>query len=177
MSDVSKDKNIIDRFRDRAVEFNRLYNTLSAQGSDVVNNYPAVAAEYNKLITSGDAIRDSISTVTGGIDSVVSWYNSLFGKDEGLKGFGLLPLVPIAVVATSVAAMGKWGRDVFLFQRRLTEIKRLEEQGMPPGRAADIVGGKAPGVFAGITREVMVPLTIGGVSLLALWMLMRNGKK
>ena len=177
MSDVTEDKNIIQRFRDRALEFNRLYESLRAKRVDV-SQYPALAVEYNKLVTTGDSIRNSIRTVTGGIDSVVGWYNSVFGDDkEGLKGLGVLPLVPVAVAVTAIAAMGKWGRDVYLFDRRLTEVKRLEDTGISPGRAADIVGGKAPGIFAGVTREVMIPVTVGGVSLIALWMWFKYGKK
>lgn len=107
-----------------------------------------------------------------------AWIETVFGDDkEGLKGLGVLPLVPVAVAVTAIAAMGKWGRDVYLFDRRLTEVKRLEDTGISPGRAADIVGGKAPGIFAGVTREVMIPVTVGGVSLIALWMWFKYGKK
>jgi hypothetical protein len=170
---ATADKSMIENFRDKARIFIERYEKLKRMDADV-RKYPALHQEYTALVGKGTTIRNSVRTVTGGIDNVVGWFNSIFGNDQTpqLDGLGLLPLIPVAVVIASVAAMGKWGSDVYLFERRLNEAKRLENTGMTPGEAAKIVGEREPpGLIAGVTREVMVPLSIAGVLIAGLiWM-------
>lgn len=171
-------KSMMENFRDKAKAFIYRYEKLKSLDADV-KKYPELRSEYVGLVGRGTKIRDSIRTVTGGIDNVVGWFNSVVGNDKNtqLKGLGLLPLIPVAVVIASLAAMGKWGGDVYMFERRLNEIKRLENTGMSPEKASGIVADReAPGLIAGITREVMVPLSIASVVLVAGWYWANRGR-
>jgi len=170
------DVGMLQNFKNKATAFNQKFEKLKTMRSQVAN-YPALNREFNTLVNRGASIKTTISTITGGVDSVVQWFNNLFGKSDQVNGLGLLPLIPIAIVAGSLVAMGKFATDIFLFQRRFEETKRLEQRGIKPARAAEIVAGKAPiGVIAGMTREVMIPVTIAGTLLIAGWYFL-NAKK
>lgn len=173
---ASANKSMMQNFRDKARSFNLKYTRLQAMQNDV-RKYPALNIEYQKLMGDGATIRNTIRRVTGGIDNVVGWFNNIFGRDTQLKGMGLLPLIPVAVVIASLAGMGKWASDVYMFERRFEEIKRLERAGLSPEKASDLVSEKEPtGIIAGMTREIMVPMTVAGVVLIAGWFLLKNGK-
>jgi len=177
MNDKQADKSALEKFRDKARIFQVKLKNLQSMKNDV-KKYPALQAEYNELVGKGSSIRSTIRTITGGVDNVVSWWNSIFGSDTKLNSMGFLPLIPIAIVAGSVAAMGKWARDAYMFNRRFEEIKRLEKKGISPGKAAEIVAGKEPrGIVAGVAREVMIPVTLAGVALTVGWYLFNNAKK
>lgn len=163
------DRGLMQRFRDSALRFNAQFARLTQQRNDV-SRFPALQSDYNKLISEGSNIRNSIRAVTGGIDNVVGWFNNLFGS-RGQAQLNAWPaLIPVAVVVASMAALGKWAENVYLFERRLTESKRLEELGMPPQDAADVAAGRAT---SGWMKTIIVPLTVITLG----WLFLRNEKK
>lgn len=98
------DVGMLQNFKNKATAFNQKFEKLKTMRSQVAN-YPALNREFNTLVNRGASIKTTISTITGGVDSVVQWFNNLFGKSDQVNGLGLLPLIPIAIVAGSLVAM------------------------------------------------------------------------
>jgi hypothetical protein len=101
--------------------------------------------EYNDLLSRGSTIRNTVETVTSMIDAVSGaytsskdWITSLFGVEE--PNLGVLPLIiPAAVIVASLAAMGKWIKDTYIFNRKMDEIAKLEAKGIDPVTASKIM--------------------------------------
>ena len=90
---------------------------------------------------------------------------AIFGTIEELEnvGLGLLPLIPIAVVAASLAAIAKWTYDYNIFMKKIQEQRRLEADGIDPVTASNIVAKKnAPGFFNLNTKKLLPIAAIAG---------------
>lgn len=171
------DIGLLQRFRDVAEVFALQLDGLPMKYAGA-KRYPAVAAEYRRLMVRGATIKNAIRRITGGIDDVSTWFSDLFSRSE-LNSMGFWPVIAasVAAVAIAMAAIRKWSRDVYLTDRAYEEARRLEGAGLSPREAASLARGQTPGVLAEIAREVITPLTIGAVSLIAFWMVFKNGKK
>jgi len=175
------DLSVIDQFKKQARDFWRLYTTMGDDARFVATQNNSVQKEYADLMSRGQTIRSGVeratSVVDGAgsmIDSARNWFSDTFGLSglryaEGLAGtqLGFIPLIPIAVVAGSLALIGKWVNDALVFNRRINEMKRLQSQGMTPNQAANIIDKIMPkGFGASVTGLVMPIALVGAIVLL-----------
>lgn len=159
----------LDRFRAKAREFIDAFNRLTS-----LDVPPALQSEYSRLYAVGNTVKNTVQaltrtvdTVVGAISSAAGYVGSIFGFNgvepvqaavrDTFNGryrsarFGALPLIPIAAIVAAIAAMTSFISDVYLFERKVTEQKRLESQGVAPQQAAQIVNQSVrPGLLASV---------------------------
>ncbi len=168
---TGSEKSAIERFKNEARRFWAEWNSLGQKRAIVARQSPEIRREYVDLMARGQTVRSSIETITGLIDkaanayeSVKSWLSDTFGLGgvelEQQTQLGLLPLIPIAAIGLSLAAMGKWISDAYQLNRRLDEIQRLENKGLSPQQAAQVVAKTMPKGFFSGAGSVMVPLIL-----------------
>lgn len=170
--------NLVGQFKQRAREFMAVWNTLQSKASDV-SRFPALQKEYADLNRRAGFIKTSITKITNTVDSIMGWFRSVFGLSgvESLEGLGILPLLPIAIIAGALTLIGKWISDVYIFNKKLEEQKRLEPL-VGVTQASRIVQRTGPqGMFASFGRNIMPVLLIGGALLLFGPMLFKQFKK
>ena len=165
-----QEKGVITRFKNKAREFWNVWQSLdSKQGAEAVN-LPEFKAEYEALMDRGLSIKGTVENVTAIIDRVANaydgvkvWINDTFGLD-GIQrnSMGALPiLIPVAAIAISLAAMGKWVTDAYQLNKRLDAVQRLIDNGTAPGLAVQMINATMPkGFFGGLNKTP--PLVIGG---------------
>lgn len=181
---TNKEKGYIQKFRNKAAQFWAQWNTLDDMYPTVSRQSPAIRNEYQSLMDRGSTIRSTVETISGAIDraakvyeSVRDWVSSTFGLNGNdinnkVNELGVIPLIPIALIIGSLAAMSKWVSDAYEFNERLKEIRRLEATGLSPAEAAAIVERTMDkGFFGGAGN--LVPIALLGVA--ALMMLKGKG--
>ena len=173
-----QEKSYIEKFKDKAKQFWALWNKLAGEQYDMATRPLEIQSQYSDLISRGQSIKSTIETVTGAIDKaaatyqdVKNWLAEKFGLngveiDEKTGQLGIIPLIPIAIIGASLAAMGKWVLDAYEFSGKLDKMKELESQGMSPSEAAAVVEKSliGQGMFAGAGN--LVPLALLGVAAL-----------
>jgi len=144
---TQNDVSLLNRFKAKATEFMAAIDKLYT-----IDNVPAnLQEEYSGLISTANIIQGTISTITGTVDSVTGFFSDYFGFDgvsnvrDYINGnrqnnaLGFVPLIPVALISGALAAMTKFISDVYVFERKITEQKRLESTGVNPTKAAEIV--------------------------------------
>jgi len=142
--------NLVGQFRAKAQQFEQIYNKLMSDQSYALSN-PALASDYRALLQIGRVTRAKIIATRNKIDSVIGWLKGLVGMNE----LGFIPLIPIAIVAASLAAITKWVTDAYAMSARIDEAKRLEAKGVPPERAAKIAGRRVASQGGGLVGSLL----------------------
>lgn len=147
-------KYTIDNFKTKAREFWAIWNNLSDKSNIVAGAPVPLQREYRELMDRGVTVRKTIERVTAAIDSAAGIYNSAvdytsrgmesainwFKGSAGLGGIGLIPLVPVAVIAVALAAMGKWIKDAYVINKKISVAEKLINQGVVPEKAFNMAG-------------------------------------
>ena len=115
-----EDISLLEKFRAKAAEFLDAYYVLMAQQADIAN-IPELEEEFDSLYADGAEIKDTIDWITSTVDAVTGWFSGLFGSTQ----MGVLPLIPIAAIGAAIAYMVSWVGRVYLFERKVSEVKRL----------------------------------------------------
>lgn len=94
-------------------DFTNTYNNMLSLQSTVAKS-PQLQSEYNDLMSRGSTLKNTISTLLNGIQSI---YNSITGSSStaGLSSLGILPAIPIwlsvAAIAGAITLLTKWITD------------------------------------------------------------------
>lgn len=156
-------------FKGHAQNFQGAYTGLAGKASQFAQ-FPALNAQYKALMSRAYSIKLSIVEIGRKIDDAINWIKGNLGLGE-LGGF----ILPIAVMVAGAAFMTKWLSDSYALNRKLSAAQRLQKQGVPPAKAANIVSQIANGnSFMGSASKIIVPLGLGA---LALWFLPRMLKR
>jgi hypothetical protein len=176
MPEISdQDLSLLEKFKAKAQEFRDAYTALMSRQSYVAQR-PELKAEFDALYSRGSTIKRTIEALTRTVDQITGFFSQAWsGASGAVKQFfglngarpaaslGLVQLLPIAAIAGAVALMGKWVSDVYLFERKVTEQKRLEGTGLAPHQASEIVRGMSAGSgFLGILDGFKMPLLLVG---------------
>ena len=175
-------------FKAKAKEFWTLWESLNRKAGLVEGATPKLQAEYDLVMDRGLGIRKAVEKITsiidsGGrmLDSSRQWIRDRLGlggmEDQLLgmvPGMGALPLIPIATIGISLAAIGKWMKDAYVVDRKLNLLEKLRRGGMSAEKAANVVdrtvGSK--GIFAG-SMKIGAPLI---VAVLVGYLYFKKGK-
>lgn len=111
-----------------------------------------LAEKKASLLKWAKYIKNGIESVFGTIDEL---------ENVGL-GIAFIPLVPVAVVAASLAAITKWTLDYQKFKQMVAEQKRLEDKGVDPVTASTIVAKKSKPLFNLDLKGPLGLLLLGG---------------
>lgn len=155
---------LIGRFRATAQQFEQLFARLVKQKS-IIAGHPSLAPQYNALLSTASTLQTKIVQTRDATNRVLGWLKGLFGF-SGLGELGIVPLIPIAAVAVSVAAIGKWIKDAYVFSKKLDELRRLEARGVPPSQALRQVQSLTPASGVTLFGFNAKWLMLGGVALL-----------
>lgn len=172
-----QDMSWLEKFRQAAIEFRDALASLVSMQS-YVQSRPALKKEYDGLMSTGSTIKATVEYITTTVDKVTGFFSNLFGLGNmpmyarPSSQLGVIPLIPIAMISGAVAVMGKWVRDVYLFERTVSEQKRLESRGLSPSEASAIVQGNSSaaggdslfGAFSPLIKPAAV--LVGGLFLL-----------
>ncbi len=143
---TTSDVSLLNRFKLKADEFMIALGRLNA-----INNVPDnLQEEYSGLRSTADYVQSTITWITSSVDSVTGFFSDIFNFDgvsgvrdyingQNVGNMGLVPLIPLAAISGALALMSKFIADVYVFERKITEQKRLENTGMSPMQAADVV--------------------------------------
>lgn len=171
-----QDKGLLQQFRDKATEFMGAWSTLNAIGEVP----PNLQGEYNDLQQRGGVIQGTISTITQTVDTVTGFFSDLFTFDgvgavksyinDSPQQLGIAPLIPVAAITVALGTMGKFITDVYLFERKVSEQKRLVATGVPEVEAAEIINKMNGATFTGNLANIAKPIafTVGAIMLFRL---------
>lgn len=179
----ASEKQSISTFKKKSNEFFNLWDSLKSKKMDVKRLPPHIRQEYLDLIDRGKFISGKIEWIDGLLNqaaaayrNVKSWLSRTFGLGayenysyNQLQGLGLIPLIPVAIIAGAVSFIGYWINDAYQFNQKLAEIIRLEKKGMSPSKASELVRKtfNKKGFFSGGSSFIL-PVAIGAGVLLYL---------
>ena len=153
MAEAIAKPGMVDDFKAKVAKFVTTFDFLESKRW-MVARHPKIKADYDALQKKGVWIKSVIEKATGGADTVKGWWTSVFGEASGL---GLLPLIPVAVIAASSAMIAKWMSDAFMMAKKLNAIEKLEARGVPPAEASAIVERLSP--------SALLDFRLGGLSI------------
>lgn len=162
---------LVGRWKQYAADFEKNYQALLAQQSFVATR-PALYYQWRTLVADGantrakiQSITQTIGSVTGAVSNAWDWLKSTVGLSGQL---GFLPLIPIAVISASIAAVALWLTKARALSQQIEEAKRLEAQGVPAVKAAAMAqgyGGSAPASGIKLPFGIeLSPLAIAGIA-------------
>ena len=170
-AEAEADKSALDRaVADFMRKIKAFYDNLTGlkMQADFVRQHPQLKGEYDALIRRGDIIDASIKKAKAAIQAAQSawdWFKSVVG----LGGLEALPAVPIAIAAAAgaVTLITKWLADVYVFSRKIEEVKALEAAGkITPQRMTEILEkGTGPGLMDMLQRNI-IWIVLGGALLM-----------
>lgn len=154
---------LLGKWRKAASDFEQAQAWLASQASFMAAQSPAIRAEYQDKTQKAATLKARIMQVSGALRSVESWlkgaYTSVVQPWEraGVSirewlGLGAVPaLIPFAVVGAALAAVSYFLVDFAKYRTKLTELRRLQEQGYTPEQAAAMLERIEPkGILGGM---------------------------
>jgi len=155
----------VGRLRDKSNEFAQARFNL-IENRNVVPRDEKYIAEYNDLVRRSKLIQGNVQKVMGGVNYVANLFKSTFGEANAhsMGQIGVIPLVPVAIIGTSVALLSKWLTDAYMFMTKINKVKELEAGGMPTAQAIATVAKMSPPAFAGIMGFLPM-LLLGGAAI------------
>jgi hypothetical protein len=163
-----------------------LQNTISGVGNALVDVKNALSGAWTAITGEWSKVTSAVSSAlqlpadqygTQALDTIspfmMGWGASPYASlvRLGLSGgLGLLPLIPIAIVAAAVAALAYWLNDYLQFTQKMALIKTTNAQRAAQGQApllpadvAKIMSSGAGGLTASLGSLVWI---IGGIAAL-----------
>lgn len=156
---VTNDPGMIDRFKARARAWAR--DVLELFETDVAGS-PELEAEKMRLMKWAKYIKTGVEAIFGTLDDLKS------------VNMGILPLIPVAAILASGAAITKWLTDYAKFKEKIALHDKLVSSGATPADASRVVDkltGEKPLLNLGTN-----PLILGGVGLGLMWFLNTHKK-
>lgn len=183
VTDPVKWYNVVGQFKKQTAKFNAAWSQLMNL-QPFVAAHPTLQADYNALVSTGQSIKSKIQSATGLIDqtmsmagniwsSIANTFTNVFGEVEAPQ-LGFLPLIPIAVIAASVTAISYFVYEVYKFQTRVDQIKKMEAQGVSAQQAIATASNMQPGVLSQV-KGIALPIA-GVVALLAVLRFVNRGE-
>lgn len=156
--------NILGQWKAAVEKFNQVVAKLRSQEA-VARKDPVLYREYQSKLSTASTLQAKITEITNATRSAIDWFKNVFGFN-GMGELGLVPLIPIAIVAAAIGAITKFVSDAWIFSAKLDKVAQLERQGMPTSQAVTAVQKlNAPRSILGFDPKWLV---IGGVALMIL---------
>lgn len=157
----------VNELKAKATNFMSAFSNLSGL-AHIAARDPVTKSQYDALMARGMAIKVKIENVTRAIDGMYGAASSMF---NGVSGLGVLPLVPIAIVAGAVATVSVWLIDARSMSEKLQAARAA---GASPAQITSIATGGGASKFmdtvtggSNLFRNAGIFLVIGaGIYLL-----------
>jgi len=165
-------QNAVDNFKTKSKDFLKLFETLQNRKSIAYQN-EATKKEYDKLINKGGWIYSTIADIAKKLD----FFQDTIGTNR-LNSMGVLPLVPIAIIAGAVAVITAWMADALVLNKKLDVIERLALQGTDPVKLSESLSEGEAGLFNIDTSKYQSLLLLGvvGTVLYLAWPILTEGR-
>ena len=173
----------VNELKQAVSQFETLYSKLQGQ-SAIAKTDPALYAEYSSLMSRGNYVKTVITDTLQKLGSALSYAKSVVGM-QGMGNLGALPLVPIAVIAGSLALITKWVTDASATSRKLDLLQQSYNDAKARGASSQelnaiahdaAVSTTGEGIFSGagdLANKAIWIMLIGG----ALYLLLPTIKK
>lgn len=165
MAEQTADVSTLDKFRNVVTDFNTRYALLSSNGYGAKimrTNDSALMQEYGNTLAQ-------MRTVKSGIDNVMAAYQGL----KSFVGLGVIPLIPLAVIAgvTIAATTALATMNTFMKRAGIKELQAENPQ-LSITQAAAVYDQQSQSVFGKAIDLAQMALWIGGAFLV--WKLFGN---
>lgn len=155
-ADVELPDNVmLDKFKEKAREWAReVVELINTSVTD-----PTLKKKKSKLMKWAKVIKKGVESITGSIDELDN------------VGVGVAPLIPVAVVGASLAAIAKWRYDYKKFKETVALHREMTASGTSATEASKAItnmfGAKSFINLSG--KNLLLPLLLvgGGVAYLA----------
>lgn len=159
MAEQIADVSALDKFRNVVTDFNSRYALLSSNGYGAKimrTNDSVLMQEYGNTLAQ-------MRSVKSGIDNVIAAYQGL----KSFIGLGVIPLIPIAIIAgvTIAATTALATMNTFMKRAGIKELQ-TENPKLSIGQAAALYDSQSQSVFGKAIDMVQMALWIGGAFLL-----------
>lgn len=122
----------------------------------------ATRNEYASLLNRGETLKNTIAAALNTIADIKAW---LFGEDKNLGIAPVFVIGGLAAIGVAVAAITKWVSDVYLFERKITEINRLRASGVSAAQASEMIAKQTEsmglGIGDGLSKIAFIVAAIG----------------
>lgn len=156
-------QNQVDTFKQKAREFIALFTELKGKEDALKNADDETKKRYEKLMSRGDWIFKTIQSIASKIDWAINSFSGI-----GMGGMGILPVVPIAVIAGALAVITAWLSDAYSLNKKLDTIKELEAKGHSADDIRDLVHGAPLINIGGNLSGLLMPAVIG-ITVIYFW--------
>ncbi len=161
--------NTVANFKTKAKQFVSDYEQLKSR-EKLAQSDPALANEYESLMSKGNWIYDTIISIARKIDFI--------GDNQTMNSLGALPLIPIAVIVGAIAAMTAWLADAYTMKQKLDSIERLQAGGADAVDIADAINNKGSLInVKGAPIQSLLILGVAGFALYAFWPQLKKALK
>ena len=148
--------------KSKASEFLSVFTKLKSK-SETAKKIPGLESDFNSLIEKGEIIKTTIEKVLGNGSLPVSNH----------MGFAL-PLIPIALVLSAIAAISAWLAPAYVMLRKLEVAEKLISKGENPDKVLRVIESGESNIIKDTGNTVsnitkLVGLTIGGFILYRSW--------
>lgn len=139
----------VEELRAKAAVFGNLYSRLRTARPQTVQ----LSESRQRILGKAGIVQGTIDRTTKAIDWAYSQWQDLFGDDtdNSLRGLGILPLVPIAVITSAAAAITYSVTEMTKWLSENDKIEQLQAQGHTLQESLDIVN-RPTGIAASIER-------------------------
>jgi len=133
----------VAQLKDAVASFETTYANLQSQ-SDIAKSDPVLYADYSNLMDRGAYVKTVITDTINKLGGALDYAKSVVGV-SGMADLGVLPLIPIAVIAGALALITKWLTDAYAMSKKLN----LLQQTYDDAKAA----GASPAQLAAISHD------------------------
>ncbi len=126
---------------------------------------PGLREEWQTKMEEIATARGRVTWLRDAIRSTMA----LFGVE--LSGLGVLPLIPLSVIAAGVAYIANLASSAWELSKKIEEQRRLESRGVSPADASRIVSANAAAGSSGVTGTLKTVAIVGGGVFLLLYVL------
>lgn len=125
----------------------------------------SLAEEWRAKMDEIETARGRVTWLRDAIRSTMA----LFGVD--LSGLGVLPLIPLSVIAAGVAYIASLASSAWELSKKIEEQRRLESSGVSPAEASRIVSANAAAGSGGAANTIKTVAIVGGAAFFLLFVL------
>lgn len=113
----------IDRLRERGTDFTRAFSLLANDRAMAIK--AGKLMEWNALMQRGSMLRDTISSITRGVDYAGQTLRSVFGL-SGIQSMAALPVVGLAAVLAAIAGVTYFTTEAYRLHAALQSGVKAE---------------------------------------------------
>lgn len=113
-------QNAVDNFKNKAKTFLSTFDRLKLREKTAQSD-PKLKSDYDSLMAKGQWLYGAISNLAQSIDGAT--------KSGLMNGLGLLPLIPLAIIAGTLTAITAWLTNAYIIDRKLDAAEAAIDSG------------------------------------------------